>query len=426
MVSVNPAGVPALVDLILESLGSRLRLLQDSEPPVFGFAGWIGALGTDDLAALAGVEEAAAGRTGAARRYQDVAVLGFAAARHVASRTMLEQLQDGLAWMHGRHFFVAGQPLSFEADGLAVLGLAVGIQSGAGGGKSDIYRAWLLALIQRSLAQTQAQDWDSGLFHAAALVLDPDHDAAELADEAPDLLAALAERGLVRLDSASEVASRRVTLSVPDADLPIERAAARLAALRWLYRREANAIPRRASVADLITVLEATSHALKRWPWEPTPRTTGVGAVAQKWDIQNEYHVQSLLWAILAPIFPDLQDEEFLRSLGYVHPRADLAIPSLKTILEVKFLRERTQGALAGVIGQVASDAALYLSGSSGYTAMVAFVWDHSRSSQHHTELRDGLRGLNGVREAVIVARPGGWESDLPKPRTRRGASPRA
>jgi hypothetical protein len=89
------------------------------------------------------------------------------------------------------------------------------------------------------------------------------------------------------------------------------------------------------SIDNVARMLEGAARSMRRWPWENAPRT--LNAVAARWDIENEYHVQDMLWIILAPVFPDLDDEEWLKSLGQHHPRADLAIPSLELIVEVKF-----------------------------------------------------------------------------------------
>src|ERR1700730_1773369 len=82
---------------------------------------------------------------------------------------------------------------------------------------------------------------------------------------------------------------------------------------------------------------EGVTRSMRRWSWDDVPRTRN--SVAARWDIGNEYQVQDMLWAILAPIFPDVDDEEWLKSLGQHRPRTDLAIPSLELIVEGKFLR---------------------------------------------------------------------------------------
>jgi hypothetical protein len=114
--------------------------------------------------------------------------------------------------------------------------------------------------------------------------------------------------------------------------------------------------------------------------------------------------VQSLLWAALAPIFPDLDDEEYLASLGQKQPRADLVERSLQLVIEVKFVRAAKQ--FADVIEEVAADASLYFSEGSSYRAMLVFVWDDSARTQEHAELRQGLLRLRNVAGVTVVSRP--------------------
>ena len=107
----------------------------------------------------------------------------------------------------------------------------------------------------------------------------------------------------------------------------------------------------------------------------------------------------------MAPIFPDLKDEEYFPSLGQKQPRTDLFIPSMKLIIEAKFLRAEDKA--AEIIDEVASDASLYLKQGTDYTGIIAFVWDASRRTEEHALLRGGLREIRGVLDAVIVPRPG-------------------
>jgi len=111
------------------------------------------------------------------------------------------------------------------------------------------------------------------------------------------------------------------------------RAAAQISALAALVRESSTLRAGSSSAADVANLLVGVGRSMRRWAWESKPRTP-MSDVA-RWVIDNEYHVQDLLWAILSPTFPDLDDEEWLKSLGHHHPRADLAIPSLGVIIEV-------------------------------------------------------------------------------------------
>lgn len=425
-IRVQPTGDGALVTAVLDALDDRVHTFRNAGPGLAAFAAWVGALGgtSDDVLRALALE--AAEHEGAGRQYQDVAILGFACARcawadPAEGKRVAARFRNGLKWMRGRRFFVSGQPLGFEADGVALMGTAAGICVAAEASTRETDRRWLGEMIARTLGQMSADTWDRALLRGAAVVLergdaDP-RDAPRAPDDlAPDLAAALASIGLVILTEDDEQAARLAILNPAFRTLPAERAAIQAVALRWLLRRGATALPRRATVADVVHLLRGVPHTLKRWPWEEKPRTSRAGAGVQRWDVQNEYHVQSLLWALLAPIFEDLEDEEYLHSIGHKHPRVDLAIPSLGLIIEVKFMRGGAQGDLAGVIGEVSSDTGLYLSIPSQFTQIVAFVWDDSRSNDQHSELLAGLRKLRGLSDAVVVSRPGRWELQRWKP----------
>ena len=160
---------------------------------------------------------------------------------------------------------------------------------------------------------------------------------------------------------------------------------------------------------DVLHVLEGMERSFKRWTWELAPRTRR-SAIA-RWDVENEYHVQNLLWAVLAPLFPDLNDEETLPPVGQKNPRVDLSIPSLKTVVEVKFMRPGTP--FQDIIEEIAADASLY-STDPRWTSLIPFVWDDARRMEEHQKLVAGLKQLPMVIGAVVVSRPG--KMDRPEP----------
>lgn len=89
---------------------------------------------------------------------------------------------------------------------------------------------------------------------------------------------------------------------------------------------------------DLLGFLEHIPVGLKRWTYEKVARTKGAEPV--KWLIENEYHVQNLLYILLAPIFNDIEEENTLAPVGQKNPRIDLYLPSMHTIIEVKYRKK--------------------------------------------------------------------------------------
>jgi len=158
------------------------------------------------------------------------------------------------------------------------------------------------------------------------------------------------------------------------------------------------------SFEDLCNYLNNITPNLRRWTWELKPRTQGAEIV--RWQINNEYHVQNLLYTLLAPIFPDIKDEENLPSIGQKKPRIDLYIPSLHTLIEVKY-RKNTSKSFSELIGEIGEDASLYLSSESYSDAkVIVFLWDQTRSTQEHATFKMGIKSISGINECIIANSP--------------------
>jgi hypothetical protein len=130
--------------------------------------------------------------------------------------------------------------------------------------------------------------------------------------------------------------------------------------------------------------------------------------------MDHEYHVQNLLWALLAPIFPDLDDEQYLAKIGHKSPRADFYIPSMKIVIEAKFLRPEDR--MQKVIDEISSDTGLYSALGNDCEGIIPVVWDDGARSHEHDYLRQGLRKLPNVVDAIVVSRPSAWTDGEPAP----------
>lgn len=377
---------------------AELAADNSTQPPhARAFALWIQFDKLDLAPVLRSLAVEAAAAEGPPRHTAHAAVLGYVAS---LDPTFIVPFINALTWLRERQYFAPGRPLSFEVDGLALFGVAIGItrldaEAGAPA------QSWLEELLKRSLALRRPPDWNESLITAALYILSADTGSGLISD---DLRAALAAKAL----SPSSQESRRVAgesilqlTALPDG---MTRAACHLAALKFLLRVTSALNFNAVSIDDVAKVLEGVARSMRRWSWEDAPRTRNSGAA--RWDIDNEYHVQDMLWAILAPIFPDLDDEEWMKSLGQHHPRADLAIPSLELIVEVKFLRPGPKSAFSDVIQEVATDASTYLQDGSGYRHIIAFVWDDAARTEQHAELRQGLLRIRGVHAAIVLPRP--------------------
>lgn len=393
---------PSLIVQVQEALRGDLRRLCEAKPVLKAFALWIVPGRSRELIDPERLAERALESEVAS--YQDVAVLGYLNSLWDVMPDLRSRFRERFGWLMGRSFFVPQRARGFEADSLAMLGVVLGAKEIEW---SEDHEK-LNSVLGESARELSHDTWDRSLVVCARSLLNGDEIPRDVRDLTPDLIAALGSHGYASTDPEME-GQARSTILTPEFDaVDLDRSIVRYRALDWLYRREANISPRRAGIDDVARLLAEVPNALRNWTWEESPRTRGAKAKAEKWDILHEYHVQNLLWAVLRPVFQDLEDEEWLASLGHKHPRADLAIPSLRLVIEVKFARSPSK--FSDKIEEVAADASLYLKKGSRFDALIAFVWDNSRSTEEHGEFRRGLLDISGVREAIVVPRPGQWE----------------
>jgi len=167
--------------------------------------------------------------------------------------------------------------------------------------------------------------------------------------------------------------------------------------------------PNGLKVNDLLSFLERIPAGLKRWTWEEAGRTKNASPV--KWPVENEYHVQNLLYVLLAPIFEDISDEVYLQPVGQKTPRIDLYLPPMHTIIEVKY-RKDAKKSFQALIGEVAEDVSLYRCDPKYKDArIVSFLWDQTRSTQEHTKFREGILKIQGIDGCVVVSSPSMMDS---------------
>lgn len=374
---------------------ARAAADDSSQPPqARGFAAWV----QQDLPVqLALLKTLAAEAAGLADQRQSniVALLGYAT---TVDASYTPGFADGVAWLRQRQYFIAGRAAGFEVNGLALFGVAIGLRSTADAGGEAI--GWFKGLLMQSLQQHRPADWNEALIAAAAEVLG---ERSSVGTIAADLRVALAARGVLAAEPATRVEAWDLIAGLTGSDDGMSRAATQAAALSFLVRESSTLRTGTSSITDVANVLSGLNRSMRRWVWE-SKRRTPRSAMA-RWVVDNEYHVQDMLWVVLAPVFPDLDDEEWLKSLGQHHPRADLAIPSLRAIIEVKFARKDGK-TFSELIQEVAADASTYLQDGSGYANIIAFIWDDAARTEEHAEVRQGLLRVRGVVDAIVLSRP--------------------
>jgi hypothetical protein len=361
---------------------------------------------------------AAAQRTGAQLDFQTVAAIGFARESALLGAEVSVTLKQGLERLAGRQPYVDENPMPFCSDAVGILGVALGTRALGDKALSAKIAAWLSSFLPSIYQLNGTEDSQRHLFRAAEYVIGSSIKLpVALHGQAADVIVALAAKNVLPQNDGKQAEQEeeqalRMILSEAAIEVPYERAALRLAALEHVIRCAPLVVPGRISAQDLTHLIERIPAGLRKWTWETKPRTAN--APIRHWHIDNEYHVQNLLWATLAPIFPDLDDEQYLVKIGQKSPRADLHIPSMRLIIEAKFLRPGEP--MQRVIDEISSDTGLYSAMGNDCAGIIPFIWDDSARSHEHDYLRQGLKKLPNIIDAVVVSRPSDWKREQAEP----------
>lgn len=368
-------------------------------PHILAFRSWV-LNETDPLPALA--EAAAESFASTDRAARHVAVLGYAATANRLAPLLRPVFEEGVHWLAARRWNRPFQAPTLEADGVSMLGLALGIDVSRRAPGADT----LARLSVESARQASLSAFNRSLMAVAAHRLDVP-DRPDLATLLPEVRVALSSLGVVPDDPVCGPLAWTNAMRHMPGDGGPAHAALTLRAFDALCERNMPARLGRLEANDVVRVLKGVGHAMRSWTWEDKPRTPN--SPKTRWDVENEYHVQNLLWTVLAPLFADLNAEEYAPPVGQKNPRMDLTIPSMRLVVEVKFVR--AGASFAKVVEEIAADAALYKVDPK-WQVLIPFIWDDSRRSEDHPKLVEGLRKLDMVHDAVVLSRPGKMGKD--------------
>jgi len=378
-------------------------------PLVAAFLGWL--IRDHDLMAL--LEEAAmraAAAKGAARNSRTVAVLGFACGVETLKTRFAADFAAQLEWSIGRpNFATGGEPCGVVADAISFAGVVAGAENALSNEIRQRFVHWSAAVWKDADNLVQDASWRRGLLDilgrrmSIATVTSGDSSGFVW------LAAALDRRGwgAPSEKSVSEVLKAAINgaSSVNDGF----EAGLRLVAIDWAVSRAMDFDIAALTVADVATVLHRVPTGFQRWTWEDKPRTAKQGAQPRRWHIENEYHFQSMLYAVLKPLIPALEEEQYLPPTGTYQPRADLCILGLALVIEVKFWYRGKS--VKDLTEEIAADLTLYLRKDSPYRSVIAAIWDDGARTEEQAELRRGLKGLSGLFDVVIANRPSSMNS---------------
>lgn len=340
--------------------------------------------------------------------YRHIAQLGFLCSVDASLLTQHRtHLESGLQRLAGRPVIMTGGALAgFATDTVALLGLALATQLVPADTRTAIV-GWMGEFVPGACAGLAP--WKRCLAAGALALLGHTPSLLPMPTEPAqaDLRVALFQLGAMLEDDPTHALQALCDGTLKDADLEQPVAAMRLSTIDWLVLSAPKLSLKQPTREEVVAILKRLPGALRRWTWEDKAKTKT--STIERWNVQHEYHVQNMLYYLLAPIFPDLEDEFYLNPIGPKNPRADLGIPSLQLIIEVKYVRPRK--AFHDMVDEIAADASLYFQKGGDYTSryqyMIPFLWDESRRTQEYDVLNRGLNQLPHVVDSVIIPRPG-------------------
>jgi hypothetical protein len=306
-------------------------------PLVAAFLGWL--LRGDYLLAL--LEEAAtraAAAKGAERNSRNVAVLGFACGVDALKNRFAAEFAAQLEWSIGRpNFATGGEPCGVVADPLNFAGVIAGVAKLLDNAIRQRFEQWSAAVWKDADGLVQNGGWRRGLLDILGRLIAVAKATANDGNQPVWLAAALHRRGWSAPAEKSVSDVLKSALNEASSVTDGFEAGLRLAAIDWAVQRAMDFDIAALTLADVATILHRVPTAFQRWTWEDKPRTAKQGAQPRRWHIENEYHFQSMLYAVLKPLIPALEEEQYLPPTGTYQPRADLCILALELVVEVKF-----------------------------------------------------------------------------------------
>lgn len=337
---------------------------------------------------------------GGPRSYQAVTALALASAMNTPDVDPTVAFNEGIDWALGAATEVDGAAVGLAADPPAILAVVSALLRSADSSRQAAMRTWLGSVLDKF--DKHLDTWERAQLHVAAQLLGVQRSQPPELSEACCVTRVAVASDTVVLTAKDQ---RAVTAAVLEYHARVDQVGATflLAALSRVKVSVVRTIRTDVmTIDDVLALLRNVRRSLRDWTWEETPRTKT--SQARLWHVDHEYHVQNMLWVVLAPLFPDIESEGYSAKVGFTQPRADLVIPSLKLIIEAKFARATKS--LQEIQRELAQDAAMYFPQGSQYDRMIAFVWDDAARTEEHATLIQGLEKLERVAGVVVVSRP--------------------
>lgn len=115
----------------------------------------------------------------------------------------------------------------------------------------------------------------------------------------------------------------------------------------------------------------------------------------------NERAVQDIVWIMLRAQIDDLEREETLPRFGAKQYRPDFGIPSLRTLIEVKYLGESATA--ANLQEELLADIPGYVNESSGYLGIIILAYDAAHKLRDARKFIEHLEQREEIRKVLVI-----------------------
>lgn len=116
---------------------------------------------------------------------------------------------------------------------------------------------------------------------------------------------------------------------------------------------------------------------------------------------KNEREVQDILWIMLRSQYDRVDREETLQRFGAKSYRPDFGVPDLQTLVEVKFVGEKSD--VAAIQEEILADVPGYLNESTRFSGILELVYDHAQKLRDPRKFIEDLKKVEGILEVIIV-----------------------
>ena len=116
----------------------------------------------------------------------------------------------------------------------------------------------------------------------------------------------------------------------------------------------------------------------------------------------DERAVQDILWIMLRSQYDRVDRENALPKFGVKSHRPDFGIPDLQTLIEVKFIGDKTNP--GKIQEEILADVPAYLQTTGGtFVAIIELVYDHAHKLLDSRKFEEDLKRVDGIFDVIVV-----------------------